>query len=134
MSDRLVRRDSSSRPLRWRLGHLLALETSQVETLVSADFRAQALSRGAPSERSLLTTPYFLNAFLQGGTLATTITDQMHQYFLNHALSDVDLDRAAEAAFRFYANSARPFLARRVQIDRWRFNCKSIVGFWGHSE
>ncbi len=109
VSDRLVRRDFL-RPLRWRLGHLLSLETAQVENVVSADERARELYASASeSERSLLTTPYFLNAFLQGGKLATSITDQMHQYFSSHAISDTELDTAADAAFKVYANASRTF-------------------------
>ena len=113
--DRLVRRDLL-RPERWRLALVLPMSLNQVNALIAADPPAAARFQGASeAERSLLTTPYFLNAFLIGGPLADTIASQMHQYFSQHALTQTDITRAAEAAFAVYADSTRTFSWQRFQ-------------------
>ena len=113
--DRLVRRDLL-RPERWRLALVLPMSLNQVNAIIAADPTAAERFHGASeAERSLLTTPYFLNAFLTGGPLADTIASQMHQYFSQHALTETDITGAAEAAFAVYADSTRTFSWQRFQ-------------------
>src|SRR6185312_3137662 len=108
-SDRLVRREFIN-PDRWTLCIVQPLSIAQVEAAVRADPEAQRLYENAsPEERQLLTTPYFLNAFIHGQPLAVTRAGQMQNYFTRHALNDDAIDHAASAAFAVYANETRTF-------------------------
>jgi len=109
VSDRLVRREFIS-PTRWKLAVVLPLARSTVEAVVFQNVRAKPLYEAASeSAKNLLTTPYFLNAFLQGGNLAGTIASQMRGYFEQHALTAAEIDQAALASFEVYADSTRTF-------------------------
>lgn len=117
VSDRLTRRDFLL-PQRWKLALVLPMTTDQVDAIVASDPRASALYHQASAdEQSLLTTPYFLNAFLSGGSLASTIAGQMQQYFAQHALTDADVAHAATAAFDVYADATRTFSWQRFKTS-----------------
>ncbi len=109
VADRMSRRDFIS-PLRWQLSIVLPLSPQQVLSVVSHDATAKAVYEAAPqSAKTLLATPYFLNLFLKEKTLATSIASQVREYFERHALSDVQINRAAEAAFQVYSDATRTF-------------------------
>jgi len=109
VSDRLVRRDLL-RPERWNLALVLPLTTEQIESVVTKHLGDAAGFRHAPSDaKALLSTPYFLNAFLQNGRFSVTESGQMEEFFRTHALSEKDLATASAAAFTVYRDSTRTF-------------------------
>jgi hypothetical protein len=109
VSDRLVRR-TLLRPERWNLALVLQLSAAQVETVVEQHLgNAAALRDAPPDAKALLTTPYFLNAYLQNRRFSLTESGQMEEFFRQHALTEENLDSAAAAAFSVYRDSTRTF-------------------------
>jgi hypothetical protein len=109
VSDRLVRRDLL-RPERWNLALVLPLTVEQIESVVKERLGDAAGFEHAPSDaKALLSTPYFLNAFLENGRFSVTESGQMEEFFRTHALSEQDLDAASAAAFSVYKDSTRTF-------------------------
>lgn len=115
VSDRLVRRDFI-RAERWEIACILPLSAEQIDYQIAAN--PEALSKYqtvSPEASSILATPYFLNAFLEGGGLAPTTSARMAEYFQRHALTQHDVNVVAEAAYQLYAEATRTFSWSRFQ-------------------
>lgn len=124
LTDRLVRRsfDSSER---WRLGVVLPLTTSEaVRNIKKAKYKALT-----PYEQKLLTSPFFLNGYLEdnGGFSQhpKTRSEKFQADFERLRLSSDDLNRAARAAFDAYQTKSRTFeikdfqsVAGKAVVDR----------------
>lgn len=114
VSDRLVRRDFIQTE-RWKLCIVLPLAADEVNRQVakrgSKGAQEEALTE---TERDLLTSPYFLNAYLKDdmktGELADTRAGELRSWFTGHAsLTTEELDAASEAAYRVYGSASRSF-------------------------
>lgn len=110
VSDRLVRRDFIT-PGRWELGMLLPLKPDEVQRILEAAPKPSTdFAMAGVSERTLLSTPYFLNTFIKGeGFDGEDNSSQFHSYFVHHALSENEIATVAKAAFLAYTSSSRTF-------------------------
>lgn len=114
LTDRLVRRsfDSSER---WRLGVALPLTASVVQRTITKP-RYEALT---PYEQKLLTSPFFLNGYLEDNkgfhNHPKTRSDKFRADFEKLGLTPKDIDRAGQAAFDAYQTKSRTF-----EIDGFR--------------
>jgi hypothetical protein len=108
ISDRLVRRSLQNID-RWRLAAVLPLSDQEVGRHVEGKLGSQTWTGLSDSTRDLLRSPYFLDAFLRQGGLWRSKAEELHDYFVRHALNDNEIDRVAEAAFELYGGATRTF-------------------------
>jgi hypothetical protein len=85
------------------------LSPGEIQKQIHAKFGPKRFVDLSSDTKDLLSTPYFLNSFLTDGQIATTKSEEFRKYFLEHALNEADLDRAARAAFEAYRSSSRTF-------------------------
>jgi hypothetical protein len=109
VTDRLVRRGFVNRS-RWKLAIVCPLQLTEVEKQIAKKFGKRAVSALSQESRSLLTSPYFLDAYLREGTIAATRSQEFETYFLNHVtLSNEEIGLSAIAAFEVYKTASRTF-------------------------
>jgi hypothetical protein len=108
ISDRLVRRSLQSGE-RWRLAAVLPLSDNEVERQIKSTLGSQKWNELADDTRALLRSPYFLDAYLRHGKLQRTRAEELHDYFVRHALGENEIERVAAAAFRLYSSATRTF-------------------------
>ena len=109
VSDRLVRREFI-RPELWALYLVLPLTKSEVMKQIPANRKLN------DDQIELLRSPYFLNAYLSGGELAVTRSDEIRKWFEMHAgLTEDEIGRASRAAYQVYGTSSRTFGIRDFQ-------------------
>jgi hypothetical protein len=109
VTDRLVRRGFVSRK-RWHLSIVCPLQLSEVEKQVAKKFGTAAARRLSQESYSLLASPYFLDAYLREGGIATTRSEEFEIYFRKHvALTTEEIDLTAAAAFDAYKTASRTF-------------------------
>ena len=122
LCDRLVRRLLQDGE-RWSLATVMPLSEDEIRKHLQATFgTARMYDDADEATKELLSTPIFLNAKLRGGNgAADNSAGVFHNYFRdNVSLSNEDLDLAADAAFRAYADDrSRTFsVASFEQITR----------------
>ncbi|HZP62582.1 MAG TPA: HEAT repeat domain-containing protein [Terriglobales bacterium] len=109
VSDRLVRREFI-RPELWALYLVLPLQKTEVNRQIGADAKL------TDEEIELLRSPYFLNAYLLSGQIASTRSEEIGKWFEIHAgLTPDEITRATEAAYRVYGSSSRTFPIRAFE-------------------
>lgn len=109
VTDRLLRRAFVD-PARWQLALVKPLSSDEVRKQISSRFRPSTYSTLSAEAAELLTSPYFLNAFLRDGQVAGTRSEEFRTYFSKHAaLSGAEIDSASVAAFKAYRLSSRTF-------------------------
>lgn len=108
VTDRLVRRNFINAQ-RWQLAVACPLRADEVRAQIKQRFHARKFSELTPETTELLSSPYFLNAFLSEGQIAATRSEEFRQYFLQHALNEQEMNLAANAAFDAYRSSSRTF-------------------------
>jgi hypothetical protein len=109
VTDRLVRRAFVNRK-RWELSIVCPLQVGEVEKQVVKRFGKAAALKLSRESYSLLTSPYFLDAFLREGDIAKTKSQEFESYFNKHvALTDEELSLTAVAAFNAYKTASRTF-------------------------
>jgi len=108
VTDRLVRRSFVS-PDRWQLAVVHPLSPGEIRKQIHSRFGSKRFTDLSSDTTELLSSPYFLNAFLTDGRIATTKSEEFKTYFLEHALTNDDLDLAARGAFEAYKCSSVTF-------------------------
>lgn len=109
VTDRLVRRNFIN-PQRWQLAVACPLRVDEIQTQIKQRFHTLRKFKELTAEaKELLSSPYFLNAFLTEGQIAPTKSEEFRQYFLQHALDEQEVNLAATAAFDAYRSSSRTF-------------------------
>lgn len=108
VTDRLVRRVFETQ--RWQLAELLPLPEAEISSQIINKFGSLTEFQRLPSDsRELLSSPYFLNMYLQDGKVERTKSDEFRTYFLTHVMNEGELDVAATAAFEAYKTRSRTF-------------------------
>ncbi len=109
VTDRLVRRDFVNRT-RWELSIVCSLQRSEVEKQVVGKYGKNATNELSQDVCSLLTSPYFLDAYLREGKIAATKSQEFETYFRTHvALTDEEISQTEIAAFEAYKSASRTF-------------------------
>jgi hypothetical protein len=110
VTDRMVRR-SFINASRWQLSMVCPLDTPEIERQIHARFgNSKRFDLLSTDIRHLLTSPYFLNAFLTDGQLAPTRSEEFKAYFFKHVgFNEQELDLASGAALNVYRSSTRTF-------------------------
>ncbi len=111
VADRVIRRDFLN-PNRWRLATVMPLDTDQVLRLMREKLGSTRLYETASiAKKTLLTTPYFLDAALNKGEDASAPSAALSDYFARTVrLTPAELKSSAETAFRAYeSNKSRTF-------------------------
>ncbi|MCU1247037.1 MAG: hypothetical protein JWQ49_66 [Edaphobacter sp.] len=109
VSDRLVRREFV-RPERWSLYLVKPLSDSEIKKHIP---KSVTLTK---DEIELLRSPYFLNAYLTSGQMASTRSEEIRKWFETHAgLTSEDIVHASEAAYAVYGTSSRTFNIRKFE-------------------
>jgi hypothetical protein len=111
ISDRLVRRTLQGAD-RWRLAVVRPLSDEEVARHVEAKLGTEKWTKLNDSTRELLRSPYFLDAFLRQGGTWRSKAEELHDYFVRHALGEEEIDRVSKAAFRLYGGATRTFSFR----------------------
>jgi hypothetical protein len=108
VSDRFVRRDFLKTE-RWALCAVQPLSRGEIAKRVQGRTAPESPTDLSEDQLEILSSPYFLDAFLKSGDLASTRSAELEQWFTRHALNSDQLSRAAEAAYVVYGSGSRTF-------------------------
>lgn len=115
VSDRLVRRDLRA-PHRWKLASVLPLTEEEVRGQVSSQpDLLQSYQIASPEQRQLLSSPFFLDAFLKRGNTGEDESSTFASFFATIPVSQAELQTLGKSAFELYRkNESRTFPTREL--------------------
>lgn len=117
VTDQLVRRYLRD-TLRWRIGTILPLDNAQIMRLLKERFGSESVwKQTSIDEGEILKIPFFLNQMLHSEKPTKSRAATFEEFFAKHALTGLDLDRAAQAAFLMYRDErARAFSSAGFEL------------------